>query len=285
MKKVLYVIAGCGAVLVFGATALAGTNAYKVTIPGSAGYTVIKAKEFINSNLMTYKKTSKAKLIDHYCDRRVDELSYAQSVSRSVAFDTSLNRYEDQKTKALNLAKQAEDESVINKINQNTLKQEKQMTALQLMEQDLARKERIVDVQKTVANESRSATTVVSGEVQGVKIEKEINNVWYAEGTGPGDGGSGEAPAGWTYEAGTGPNKVEGGTTGEGSTTYSGGTEQSRGRNNRRRLNTYSGGTGENKVEGGTTGEGGQKVEGNPSNLAPGTEGQDQGTGGQKVVN
>ena len=280
MKKILVAFAGLGVALVLGTTAFAGTNAVQTTIPGSAGFAVVKVREFINSNLMTFKKASKAELLDYYCDRRVNEMSYAQSISKSTAFDTSLNRYQDQKNTALNLAKQADSDSLMNKVNQNTLAQQKQMTSLQLMEQDQTRKEKIVEVQKSVAAETQTATTVVQGQDQGDKISNEINNVWYAEGTGAGDTATGgeaqNAPAGWTYAPGTSGS-------GEGGTTYSGGEKKIEGGTSGTSSTTYSGGTGASNVVGGTSGTGGQTVEGSNPNTASGTTGSG-GTAATKVV-
>jgi len=217
MKKVFVLIYVLLAVIFFASLASANSANNRVILPTSSSYVFVKAVEWFKINLITYKTTSKAKLYNSYSDQRISEMEYALSINDSDSFSASLNRYEVQKSKALELAQKTLDTGIMEKIRERTLEQQRIMTKLQIQldsSQDLQRN--IVQVQKDVANQIKNTVKVVEGDEEAENINKKTWIIWrdpdadisgnlpelpdkliYSPGTGPGETG------GRVYQGGT----------------------------------------------------------------------------------
>lgn len=195
------------------------------TLPSSNKYLWTRAKEWMNTYLFTYKKSSKAKTLDRYANERVNEMQYALSQNDNSSLDKSLDRYSSQKSKALEYAKSAKDQLIIDQVKEETLEQQKIMTEVQLqLDNSVELQNRVVEVQKDIADKIVNTIIVVQGDQAGTVVAGEIKNVWYAAGTTAGSAAS--APAGWTYAPGTSGSSGAGGTKVEGdSSNYAPGTE------------------------------------------------------------
>lgn len=279
MSNVFKVVAVAVFCLLFsGGIVLAQTQSdpEKLAIPTSRSYWLVKSKEWVKTNLLTFKKASKAKIYNGYTDRRLSEVQYAASVKDNTAANISLNRFKAQKEKALMLAEKAGDDNVLNIIKNQTLEQQRAMTELQLgLDSDKELQENIVKVQKTVATQSKNVIEVVEGKNEAVTYDQQTWVVWrdpnadvngnlpalpdtleYAPGTSAGGtggtvyaGGAGQIWAPGTTAGGTATNTtsgtvIEGGQSGTATNSTSG--------------NVVSGGQ-ETTTQGGTTS--GQVVE------------------------
>jgi len=251
-------------------------QASKTSLPTASSYSWVKVKEFLSLNLSTYKKTSKASVLDGFTQKRMEELNYAYSVANNDAMDQILSRYENQRNLSYNYAKNANDEALLNKVRERTLEQQRTMTKLQLTLENAELQGNIVKIQKNVATNMENTILNTQGESEANVAKQEIEQVWYAPGTtasGP--------PAGWTYAPGTSGEKYAPGTSGTGASidnaqrVYAPGTSSTGDATNSTSSQVIEGNstgdatnqTSGQVIEGNQSGPSGQTVEGNQSEI------------------
>lgn len=150
----------------------------KVPLPGSFTYNWTKAKEFANLNLFTYRAESKAQLLDDYADQRVKEMNYAVAVGNNKALETLVQTYNTQKNNALEYARNAKNEAVLNGIKENMLTQQQEMTKIQLKIIDETIKEKFVEVQKQAAEKIQNVVAAIQGQDEAKKIFEQTRYTW-----------------------------------------------------------------------------------------------------------
>lgn len=159
--------------------AFATVSVEPITLPSSSVFTWIKIKEWTKINLFTFKKTSKAGIYNGYSDRRISEMEYALEKDDEISIDRSLERFETQKQKALEYAKNANDKAVMQRIRERTLEQQRTMTKLQLqLSNNSELQQNVVRVQKQIANQTNESVEVVEGTEAAVKVETQTWVVW-----------------------------------------------------------------------------------------------------------
>ena len=213
--------------------AFATDSVEPITLPTSSVFTWVKVKEWVKINLFTFKGTSKASIYNGYSDRRISEMEYALEQNDEISINRSLERFEIQKQKALEYAKNADEKGVMQRIRERTLEQQRTMTKLQLqLSSNGDLQQNVVRVQKQIANDTKESVETVEGTEEAVKVETQTWVVWrdpnadvdgnlpkiensaeleYAPGTSPGETG------GRVYEGGSGhiwaPGTSVGGTS------------------------------------------------------------------------
>ncbi|MEA3356961.1 MAG: DUF5667 domain-containing protein [Patescibacteria group bacterium] len=151
----------------------------KELLPTSFWYNLVKVKEAVQLNVLTFKETSKATVLEDFTDQRVDEMSYAESVEDYEALDLVVERYESQKTDALEYAESAADDPVMNQIKENTLEQQQTMTQMQLrLEEGQEVQKNIVEVQNNVAEWVVDTVEAVQGEESSAEFDEQLIVVW-----------------------------------------------------------------------------------------------------------
>lgn len=150
-----------------------------ITLPTSSVFTWVKVKEWVKINLFTFKGTSKAGIYNGYSDRRISEMEYALEQDDEISIDRSLERFETQKQKALEYAKNAKDKGVMQRIRERTLEQQRTMTKLQLqLSNNGDLQQNVVRVQKQIAIDTKGSVEIVEGTEAAVKVETQTWVVW-----------------------------------------------------------------------------------------------------------
>jgi len=150
-----------------------------ITLPTSGVFTWVKVKEWVKINLLTFKGTSKAGIYNGYSDRRISEMEYALEQDDEISIDRSLERFEAQKQKALEYAKNADDKAIMERIRKRTLEQQRTMTKLQLqLSNNGDLQQNVVRVQKQIANQTRESVEIVEGTESAVKVETQTWVIW-----------------------------------------------------------------------------------------------------------
>lgn len=155
------------------------TEVTKEILPTSFWYNFVKIKEAIQLNLLTFKDESKASLLEKFADQRIDEMKYAESIEDYDSLDLIVERYDTQKTNALEYAQNANDEALMNQVKENALVQQQTMTQMQLRldnEEDL--QENIVRVQNAIAVQTKDAIGSVLGEAVSNEFNEQVRVVW-----------------------------------------------------------------------------------------------------------
>jgi len=219
MKKIIAVVFSFILAISFVKAVLAANDIAKITLPSDSGYTLIKAKEWIKINLLTFKSSSKASLYNGYSDRRVSEMKYAVLLNDTESAEKSLNRYEIQKERAMRYAERAGNAEVLSGIKKMTISQQRVMTSLQLQLNNAGElQESIVRVQKQIATMTKKVVGNVEGENAAKIIDTQTWVVW-SDPNADINGDLPELPAKLEYAPGTGPG-------GTGSRIYEGGSER-----------------------------------------------------------
>lgn len=180
MKKILALTFLTLVFLNFGSVgpALAAPEVQKQVLPTSPLYLLVKAKEAVQQ-FLTFNQTSKAKLLEGFAEQRTREMDYASFSGDNDALNLSLDRYQTQKTRALEYAEGTGDSLVVNQIKEGTLEQQKVMTKMQLeVEGSESTQQRIVEVQKDVATETKKTVEIVQGTKEGTEIDEKIHYIW-----------------------------------------------------------------------------------------------------------
>jgi len=148
-------------------------------LPSSFWYNFVKIKESIQLDLLTFKKTSKAVLLEKFVEQRMDEMKYAESIGDYDALDSVVERYNSQKTNVLKYAESAADDSVMKQVKENTLKQQQTMTQMQLRLEDGGEVQKnIVQVQNSIAKQTKEVLGVVLGDSSSVEFNDQVHVVW-----------------------------------------------------------------------------------------------------------
>lgn len=207
MKKLMFVILLTFALLIscVVAPAYAAEEVQKQILPTSPLYLLVKVKESVQQ-LLTFNQTSKAQLLENFAEQRVREMEYASSVNDDDALDVSLDRYQAQKKQVLGYVKGASDTKVVEQVKEKTVEQQQTMTEMQLkIEGSPGVQQRIVEVQKEIANEVKNTVEVVQGTEEAAEIENKLHYVWLD----PNADASGKLPplpdeiGKWEYAPGT----------------------------------------------------------------------------------
>ncbi|MBU1110409.1 hypothetical protein KKB83_02240 [Patescibacteria group bacterium] len=157
---------------------LAAAEVQKQLLPTSPFYTLVKVKESIQQ-FLTFRQSSKATLLEGFADQRVEEMNYASSIDDHNALDLSLDRYQQQKTQAIEYAEGTSDSVVVDKIKEGTLNQQKEMTKMQLqVEGSEGVQQRIVEVQKEVAVEVKKTVQIVQGSEKAIELDEKTHYIW-----------------------------------------------------------------------------------------------------------
>ncbi|MBU0708479.1 hypothetical protein KJ596_01860 [Patescibacteria group bacterium] len=157
---------------------LAAAEVQKQLLPTSPFYTLVKVKESIQQ-FLTFRQSSKATLLEGFADQRVEEMNYASSIDDHNALDLSLDRYQKQKTQAIEYAEGTSDSVVVDKIKEGTLNQQKEMTKMQLqVEGSAGVQQRIVEVQKEVAVEVKKTVQIVQGTEKAIELDEKTHYIW-----------------------------------------------------------------------------------------------------------
>lgn len=160
------------------APAFAAEEVQKQLLPTSPVYLLVKIKESVQQ-FLTFNQSSKAELLEGFAEQRIKEMEYANFSDDNGALDASLDRYQAQKTRALECVKGTSDEKVMNLIRERTILQQRTMTKLQLRTETTERvQQRIVEVQKGVAEETKTAVGDVLGADEAVEMDNELHYVW-----------------------------------------------------------------------------------------------------------
>ncbi|MBM4402116.1 MAG: hypothetical protein FJ044_02630 [Candidatus Cloacimonetes bacterium] len=185
--------------------ALADGEVQKQILPTSPFYFFVKVKETVQQ-LLTFNQNAKTEALEKFSEQRVKEMQYAVFVDDEAALNASLDRYQAQKTKVLGQVKGVTEERVVEEIKQNTIKQQQEMTQMQLAGKDSpAIQKRIVEVQKEVAGEIKRTVEIVQGTDEAAEMEDKIHYVWLD----PNADASGKLPplpdeiGEWEYAPGT----------------------------------------------------------------------------------
>lgn len=218
MKKISSITLSLVFALTLSGTALAAETVADITLPNSSAYTLVRAKEWIRINLLTFKASSKASLYNGYSDRRVSEMSYASSLGDTESIEKSLNRYEIQKERAMSYAQRAMNSEVLSGIKQMTLAQQRTMTNLQLQLSNSGElQNNIVRVQKEIALRAKEVVENIEGQDEADTIDKQTWVIW-SDPNAEIDGELPDVPATLEYAPGTGPGGV-------GTRVYEGGSK------------------------------------------------------------
>lgn len=180
MKKLLLLAVTGLLLLAAAAMVRAEETPSTVLLPSSKIlFTGVRIKEFIQLNLLTFKKSSKALVLEEFTNQRIREMSYATSIKDIGSLDFSLNRYTWQKTKALEYAKAANDSGVVDQIKTRVLEQQRTLTKIQLQFDEVPDlQSRIVEVQKNVVSEVKNVVVVVQGSEGAAQVETAIKYIW-----------------------------------------------------------------------------------------------------------
>ncbi|MFC1651776.1 DUF5667 domain-containing protein [Patescibacteria group bacterium] len=204
-------------ILVFGfSNSALAVDVEKVALPTSSWYFWVKITESIKLDLLTFGELDKANVLDEFTDKRVDEMSYADSIGDDEAIKLSLEHYETQKQKALEYAKNASDQGAMDQIRERTLEQQRIMTQLQLRLKEQTMQEEMVKVQQRVEADVESALGETKGRDDADKFESQTRTLWYDPETNL-DEKITTPPSDWKYSAGGsalksgGSNKNQGG--------------------------------------------------------------------------
>ena len=150
----------------------------KQILPTSPVYLLVKIKESVQQ-FLTFNQSSKAELLEGFAEQRIREMEYANFAEDDDALEASLNRYQEQKTRALGYVKGASDSQIMNQIRERTVEQQRTMTKLQLgVEGSEVVQERIVEVQKEVAVETRRTVETVQGIDEAAEVDNDLHYVW-----------------------------------------------------------------------------------------------------------
>ena len=185
--------------------AFAAEEAPKQILPTSPLYLLVKVKESIQQ-FLTFSQPSKAQLLEGFTEQRLREMEYANFSDDNDALDASLNRYQAQKTQALGYVKGAGDSKVMNQIRERTIEQQRTMTKMQLeVKGSEGVQQRIVEVQKGVAEETKTAVGAVLGADEAAETDDQTRYIWLD----PNADASGKLPplpdelGKWEYAPGT----------------------------------------------------------------------------------
>ncbi len=148
----------------------------KQILPTSPLYLLVKVKESVQQ-LLTFNQTAKTQLLENFAEQRIREMEYAKFSNDNDALDASLSRYQSQKTQALGYVKGASDAKVVEQVKEKTLEQQQTMTKMQI-EGSEGVQERIVEVQKEVAVETKKTVEVVQGVDKAVEVENKTRYIW-----------------------------------------------------------------------------------------------------------
>ncbi len=158
--------------------AFAAEEVQKQLLPTSPVYLLVKIKESVQQ-FLTFNQSSKAELLEGFAEQRIKEMEYANFSDDDTALGTSLDRYQAQKTQALGYVLGASDSQVMNQIRERTVEQQRIMTRLQLRTETTERvQQRIVEVQKDVAGETRRVVETVLGVDEAAEMDNDVHYVW-----------------------------------------------------------------------------------------------------------
>jgi len=160
------------------APVFAAEEVEKQILPTSPIYLLVKIKESVQQ-FLTFNQSSKAELLENFAEQRIREMEYAEFSDDEDALDASLDRYQAQKTQALGYVQGASDSKVMNQIRERTIEQQRTMTMLQLeVEGSEGVQERIVEVQKEVAVETKRVVETVLGIEEATEMDNNVHYVW-----------------------------------------------------------------------------------------------------------
>ena len=100
--------------------ALAAEDVQKQILPTSPLYLLVKIKESVQQ-FLTFNQSSKAELLEGFAEQRIREMEYADFASDDEALNSSLDRYQAQKTQALGYVEGASDSKIMDQIRERTL--------------------------------------------------------------------------------------------------------------------------------------------------------------------
>lgn len=187
-------------------SAFAAEEVEKQILPTSPFYLVIKIKEAVQQ-FLTFNTSSKAELLESFAGQRIKEMEYANFSDDNKALDTSLERYQTQKMQALGHVKGASDSKVMDQIKERTVEQQGTMTKMQLeIEGSEGVQERIVEMQKDIAEETKRTVETVQGVDEAVEVDNATRYVWLdpnADASGKLPTLPGEIVEDWEYAPGT----------------------------------------------------------------------------------
>ena len=156
----------------------AAEEVQKQILPTSPLYLLVKIKESVRQ-FLTFNQSSKAELLEDFAEQRIREMEYAQFSEDDDALDTSLERYQTQKTQALGFVLGANDSKVMNQISERTIEQQSTMTKMQLeVEGSEGVQQHIVETQKEVAGEMKKTVEIVQGVDEAIEVDNKMHYVW-----------------------------------------------------------------------------------------------------------
>ena len=159
-------------------SAFAAGEVQKQTLPTSPLYLVIKIKEAVQQ-FLTFNTSSKAELLENFAEQRIREMEYANFSEDNDALGASLDRYQAQKTRALGYVLGASDSKVMDQIRERTVEQQGTMTKMQLeIEGSEGVQERIVEVQREIAGETKRTVEIVQGVDEADEMDNKMHYVW-----------------------------------------------------------------------------------------------------------
>ena len=162
-------------------SAFAAEEVQKQILPTSPLYLLVKIKESVQQ-FLTFNQSSKAELLEDFAEQRIEEMEYADFTDDGPALGASLDRYQAQKTRALGYAEgigDADQVRVMNQIRERFVEQQRTMTQLQLRTEAAERvQQRIVEVQKGVAEETKAAVGGVLGADEAAEMDNDLHYVW-----------------------------------------------------------------------------------------------------------
>lgn len=250
MKKLLLALSFSLLFLTLPAGSYAAETPPKQILPTSPLYLIVQIKESIQS-LLTFDQTAKVELLEQFVDQRIQEINYATAIGNESAATKALDRFEQQKTQALKLAQASGDQPLVERLEERTVEQQREMTQIQLQSENTVVQEKIVEVQKSVAENTVEVVQDIVGEAGAAATEEKIVNIW-RDPNADVNGNLPPLPENWEYAPGTEGRDGTGKVIIEGdASTWAPGAEGA--------------------------GEGGVTVEGNPSQWAPGTKGAGEG--------
>lgn len=160
------------------APALAAEDVETQLLPTSPLYLLVKVKEAVQQ-FLTFDQSAKAELLDEFTEQRIKEMDYASFSGDDDALELSLDRYQMQKTRALEHAEEANDSVVVDQIRERTLEQQRTMTHMQLTIEDSEGVQRhIVKTQMEIAEETERVVAVVISIDEAVKVVNDTRYIW-----------------------------------------------------------------------------------------------------------
>jgi len=164
--------------LSFATPALAAEDVEEQLLPTSPLYLLVKVKEAVQQ-FLTFDQAAKAELLDEFTEQRIKEMDYAAFSDDDDALELSLDRYQVQKTRALEHAEGANDSVVVERIRERTREQQRVMTQMQLtVEGSEGVQQHIVETQMDIAEETERVVEVVISVDEAVKVVNETRYIW-----------------------------------------------------------------------------------------------------------